>query len=486
MVKLAVAVTLLATFLASALADSVSTAAVGIKHVLVHEAHGYHDEVWAAFLGDLGASPHIKTTFSRHYVRWNMPVITDTFPSVNPLTIVGFNASKPEFPITPEMVIENKVDYILSISCDASLYYLPAEFQRLYHDTDVKLLCVNHDTHNMAGAVKQYHDVTKLWIDAGRITFLVLSEHVGKALQKQMLSRGSKPISYEVYIPVFDLPAGIETATAEDKQMQFVIQGNFEPGRRDYDLVFDHFRKGLAALSPATKKPKLVLIGSGKPLAIPSDLKANVDMHMNLEYPEYYKTLGRSAALLPAFGQASYYTEKASSTINAAIIGGVTIIGNQTMLDSYTFLDDRVVFKMQPGESDVQAAMRYLALDTATRNSRLKYIREYRHRITKQNRELLEELINPQAAAAFRASHSAVGAFSGYVDRVKSVPTEHPRSSGAGFVVFIGLVVAFVFRRSLVMQARQMKYTYLGGRENFVPVSMARNEFSAPNMRSAA
>ncbi|KAJ9475060.1 hypothetical protein PHBOTO_004938 [Pseudozyma hubeiensis] len=486
MVKWALAVTLLATFLASALAVSVTTAADGIKHVLVHEAQGYHDEVWAAFLADLGASPHIKTTFSRRNVRWNMPVITDTFTSVNPLTIVGFNTSKPQFSITPEKVIENKVDYILSISCDASIYFSPEEFQRLYHNTDVKLLCVNHDTHDMAGPVKQYHDVTKMWIDSDRITFLVLSEHVGKALQKQMLSRGSKPISYEVYIPVFDLPAGIETATAEDKQMQFVIQGNFETGRRDYGRAFDHFRKGLAALSPSAKKPKLVLIGSGKPLAIPSDLKGNVDMHLNLQYPEYYKTLGRSAALLPAFGQAAYYTNKASSTINAAIIGGVTIIGNQTMLDSYTFLDDRIVFKMQPGESDVQAAMRYLALDTATRNSRLKYIREYRHRIIKQNRELLEELINPQAAAAFRASHSAAGAFSEYVDRVKSVPTEHPRSSGAGFVVFIGLVVAFVFRRSLVMQARQMKYTYLGGRENYVPVSMARNEFSAPVMRSAA
>ncbi|SPO30579.1 uncharacterized protein UTRI_05196 [Ustilago trichophora] len=464
--------------LGSVVATPVTTSAQpSIKHVVLRESEGYHDEVWAPLLTDLASSPYIKTTFSRHWVRWNMPNITDRISFVNPPHLQGWGTSDlGEFPITPEAVLENKVDYILDVSCDADVYYRPAEYQRLFHETNVKLLCVNHDTHNFAGTVKQYQDVTKLYIDADRITFLVLSEHVGKNLQKQFVSRGSKPVNYEVYVPVMDLPQGIETERAEDKEKAFVIQGNFESGRRDYNQVFQHLREGLAALPSGTaesEKPKLVLIGSGKKLEIPEDLTKNVDIHMNLEYPEFYKTLGKSAVLLPAFGRPAYYIEKASSTINAAIIGGTVIIGNQTMLDAYTFLNDQIVFNTNPGESDVQAAIRYLSLDKATRNHRLKYIREYRHRLIRKNRALLEELINPAAVASSKSTKAIVGQ---YLDAAKSIPVEHPHSSGAGFVVFLGLIVAFIFRRSLVRQYKSFKGQYFAAQNaerNYIPVSMS-------------
>lgn len=378
-----------ATPVANTVASTSTASQPEIKHVLLRESEGYHDEVWAPFLTDLASSPFIRTTFSRHYHRWNMSNITDRIQFVNTPNLRGFGyKNKAEFPITPEQIIENKVDYLLTVSCDADLYYRPAEYQRLFHQTNVKLLCVDQNTHNLAGAIKQYNDVTKHWIDSDRITFLVLSEHVGKNLQKQMIQRSSKPIDYEVYIPVMDLPKGIETEHAEEKQKAFVIQGNFESGRKDYNKVFQHLRDGLKMLptgTPPSERPKLVLIGSGKKLEIPKDLAANVDMHMNLEYPEFYKALGQSAVLLPAFGSPQYYTQKASSAINAAIIGGTVIIGNQTMLDSYTFLDDNIVFSTQPGESDVQAAMRYLSLDKTTRNNQLQYIREYRHKTIRQN-----------------------------------------------------------------------------------------------------
>lgn len=472
--------------LSSALASPVTPNTPNLKHVLLRESEGYHDEVWAPFLTDLASSPYIKTTFSRHYYRWNMPEITDRIPFVNPPTLRGFGTSnKEEFPITPEHILENKVDYLLTVSCDADIYWRPAEYQRLFHETNVKLLCVDHDTHNHAGAIKHYGDVTKLWIDADRITFLVLSEHVGKNLQKQMTSRGSKPVEYEVYVPVLDLPQGIETEKAEDKQKGFVIQGNFEAGRRDYNQVFQHLREGLAALpaaTPESEKPKLVLIGSGNKLDIPADLVHNVDMHMNLEYPEFYKTLGKSAVLLPAFGGPAYYTEKASSTINAAIIGGTVIIGNQTMLDSYTFLNDQIVFSTNPGESDVQAAMRYLSLDRTTRNNRLKYIREYRHQLIRQNRALLEQLINPEAVAANKPTKSTVGQ---YLDAAKSIPTEHRGSSGAAFVLFLGLVLAVIFRRSLVRHYRSLKAQYFDDRRSerdYMPVS--RPSVDSPVMRA--
>ncbi|SPO31157.1 uncharacterized protein UTRI_05196_B [Ustilago trichophora] len=478
-----------ALLLSSTLATPVTTSAQpSIKHVLLRESEGYHDEVWAPFLADLASSPHIKTTFSRHYHRWNMPNITDRIPFVNPPTLQGFGTShKTEFPITPEAVLEKKVDYILTISCDADFYWRPAEYQRLFHETDVKLLCVNHDTHNVAGAIKQYRDVTKLWIDANRIIFLVLSEHVGKNLQKQLAARGSKPVNYEVYVPVMDLPQGIETERAEDKEKAFVIQGNFESGRRDYNKVFQHLRDGLAALPAGTtesEKPKLVLIGSGKKLEIPQDLTKNVDMHMNLEYPEFYKTLGKSAVLLPAFGGPAYYTEKASSTINAAIIGGTVIIGNQTMLNAYTFLNDKIVFNTNPGESDVQAAIRYLSLDQTTRNDRLKYIREYRHQLIRQNRALLEELVNPSAVASQASNKSTKAMVGQYFDAAKSIPAEHPHSSGAGFVVFLGLILAFIFRRSLVRQYKSIKGQYFAeqtAERDYIPVSMS----NTPVMRAA-
>lgn len=475
----------------SAIASPVTSSQPEVKHVLLRESEGYHDEVWAPFLTDLGSSPYIKTTFSRHYHRWNMPNITDRIQFVNPPELYGWgHPNKNEFAITPEEIINKKVDYLLTVSCDADVYYRPEQYQRLFHETDVKLLCVDHDTHNWSGAVKKYDDVTKLYIDSDRITFIVLSEHVGKALNKAMVDRGSKPINYVVYIPVMDLPEGIETEHAEDKQKAFVIQGNFVAGRRDYNTVFNHLREGLAALpagTPEAEKPKLVLIGSGQKLEIPKDLTNNVDMFMNLEYPEFYKTLGRSAVLLPAFGSPKYYVEKASSTINAAIIGGTVIIGNQTMLDSYTFLDNEIVFSTLPGESDVQAAMRYLALDKTTRNNKLRYIRDFRHKVIKQNRALLEQLINPEAVAASQSSTKAIVGH--YFEKAKAIPTQHPHSSGAGFVVFIALILAFIFRKTLFKKAALLKSQYLTTNNRatdgqYIPVSMS-DMGPSPIMRSA-
>ncbi|SNX86956.1 uncharacterized protein MEPE_05665 [Melanopsichium pennsylvanicum] len=472
--------------LSTILASSILPSTPSIKHVLLRESEGYHDEVWAPFLTDLASSPYIKTTFSRHYPRWNIVNITDRIQFVNSPTLQGFGTSnKNEFEIVPQAIIEHKVDYILDVSCDADLFYRPEYYQRLYHQTNVKLLCVNHDTHDYAGALKAYNDVTKLYIDSDRITFIVLSEHVGKALNAQMLKRGSKQITYKVYIPVLDLPQGIETETADQKGKAFVIQGNLEAGRRDYGTLFQHLREGLAAIpagTPDSEQPRLVLIGSGKKLQVPQDLTKNVEIHMNLEYPEFYRTLGRSAVLLPAFGTSEYYTAKASSTINAAIIGGTVIVGNQTMLNSYTFLNDKIVFLTNPGESDVQAAMRYLALDEKTRNERLQYIRKYRHDLIQQNRVLLDELINPEAVADAKSIRMGVGQ---YMDKAKQIPVQHPHSSGAGFVIFIAMVLALVFRRNIVRQCRAWKSQYVessAGRAG-IPVSM--EQLNSPLMRSS-
>ena len=474
----------------SSVATPVQTTTPALKHVLLRESEGYHDEVCAPLLTDLGSSPYIRTTFSRHYHRWNMPNITDRIQFVNPAHIQGYDTNEAEFDISPPHLIANQIDYILDVSCDADVYYRPEMYQRIFHDTNVHLLCVDHDTHNWSGAVKKYNEVTRLFIDADRITFIVLSEHVGKALQQQFMARGSKPINYHVYIPVFDLPQGIEVENSEDKQKAFVIQGNFEPGRRDYNTVFQHLRDGLAALpanTPSEEKPKLVLIGSGKPPSIPTDLQANIDMHTNLEYPQFYSTLSKSAVLLPAFGSFKYYVEKASSTINAAIIGGTVIIGNQTMLDSYTFLDNNIVFTTNPGESDVQAAIRYLSLDKTTRNNRLKYIREYRHKLIRQNRALLDQLINPDAVAA--AQKSTINSLAGhYFQEAKSIPVDHPHSSGAGFLIVLGLILAIIFRRSLVKQYRRIKSQYVEQRQlhdtaEYIPVSMSN--VATPSMRPA-
>ncbi|KAF6767057.1 hypothetical protein PSEUBRA_002205 [Kalmanozyma brasiliensis GHG001] len=455
--------------LGTTMASPASRSSSDLKHVLLRESEGYHDEVYAAFLSDLGASPYIKTTFSQHYSRWGMPEITSSFPFINPLTTQGFNhTNSREFEITPQAIIENKVDAILSVSCDYDVDKRTAEWQRLFHETDVQLLCVYHDPGGHSGPGKYYDSLTKLWIDADRITFLVLSEHVGKWLQDDMTKRGSKPIHWEVYIPVFELPQGIRTERAEDKHKSFVIQGNFESGRRDYNAVFQRFGEGLASLPAGTskaEKPGLVLIGSGKPLKIPANLADNVDMHMNLEYPAFYKTLGQSSVLLPAFASPLYFIKKASSTINAAIIGGTIIIGDQKMLDAYTFLDEEIVFKTLPGESDVQAAMRYLALDKATRNRKLTYIRGYRARIIQQNRALLNELVNPAAVAADH--HGVLG---DYLHAAKSVPAEHPSSTASAFVFLIGIALAFIFRRTLVTQVRQLMDRLSTNKRDYLPV----------------
>lgn len=446
-----------------------------LKHVLLRESMGFHDEVYAAFLSDLGASPYIKTTFSQLRSRWGMAEITDSMSFINPLTAQGAHHTNGRtFEITPQAIIEAKVDTIIAVSCDSDFEWRSAEWQRVFHETDVQLICVCHSPGGVSGTAKFYESTTKLWIDADRITFLVLSEHVGKYLQADMTKRGSKPVRWEVYVPVFELPERIRTDKAEEKRKSFVIQGNFESNRRDYNAVFQRFSEGLASLpakTPKAEKPGLVLIGSGKPLKIPANLTDNVEMHLNLDYPDYYKTLGQSSVLLPAFGSSEYFFKKASSTINAAIIGGTIIVGDKKLLDTYTFLDEEIVFKTLEGESDVQAAMRYLALDKAKRNRRLSYIRGYRARIIQQNRALLNELVNPAAVAADRG-----GVIGHYYHAAKSMSAEHPSSTASAFVFLVVIALAFICRKTIVTQLRRVMDRASTNKGNYLPIGSHSTE----------
>lgn len=59
-----------------------------------------------------------------------------------------------------------------------------------------------------------------------------------------------------------------------------------------------------------------------------------------------------------------------------------------------------------------------------------------------------------------------------YFDAATAIPVDPPHSSGAGFVVMLGFIVAFIFRRKLIKQYSMLRAQYTS---NTVPVSMSHS-----------
>mmetsp|Transcript_17798 Transcript_17798/g.38324 ORF Transcript_17798/g.38324 Transcript_17798/m.38324 type:complete len:401 (+) Transcript_17798:100-1302(+) len=148
------------------------------------------------------------------------------------------------------------------------------------------------------------------------------------------------------------------------------------------------------------------VLGKGLPseLAVPPELKDDVEHHSRLPYPEFWSRIHHSLALVPAFGMPVYYESRISSTILASLITGTPVIAEQRLLDTYTFLTPDHVFLRQPGEDEAAAMYRIARMREEEVLARRQALGELRDQMNARARDMFIKLLEAAQGAAAAAA----------------------------------------------------------------------------------
>ncbi|KAL4425034.1 hypothetical protein ABPG77_001812 [Micractinium sp. CCAP 211/92] len=124
------------------------------------------------------------------------------------------------------------------------------------------------------------------------------------------------------------------------KARHLCIQGSLNPRRRDYAGAFAAASHPAVLAQLRARNESLLLVGSGSDagLPVPPVLRPHVRILANLPYEDYYATLSNCRAILTAFGSDVYITNKASSTLAAALQVGTPVLTEDSVLAAYAYL----------------------------------------------------------------------------------------------------------------------------------------------------
>ncbi|KAL6768522.1 hypothetical protein ACKKBF_B11060 [Auxenochlorella protothecoides x Auxenochlorella symbiontica] len=111
---------------------------------------------------------------------------------------------------------------------------------------------------------------------------------------------------------------------------------------------------------------------------------------------EYYEVMHGCVAILPAFSSDEYYTDRASSTMGAALISATPLIATPEMLRVYSFLSRESVFLVDPTLPYVETMRRVLALPPSVRQAKLQGMQLLRRQLLQKNIKMLEDLLGPR------------------------------------------------------------------------------------------
>ncbi|KLO11988.1 hypothetical protein SCHPADRAFT_921523 [Schizopora paradoxa] len=243
-------------------------------------------------------------------------------------------------------------------------------------DKKFKLVCI---VHNFRDNGWQRH-ITP-WATRGAIRLLPIASHVGRTFRNNFRQLADNPepdllyamyeyVQIDVHAPVLDLPDYGPRST-RDQITRAVVQGGFDPGRRDYTHIFKDLSDALKADPGAwgylplgqgreeyTPLPQtdeenyeepftLHLAGNGN-LDVPRELKQVLRFHVNLDYPEFYAVMQSMDVVIPAFVNFDYFDFQASSTVAMAVECDIPLITTVRMRKAYEYIDDERVTITRP------------------------------------------------------------------------------------------------------------------------------------------
>lgn len=362
--------------------------------VAVLESEGCHDEVTAALVYAFAQQPLTNVTLYLKKARFGIqPIYHSFFSSGRPGADAPVRATSRDF--SPRNLQQAAPHVVVMVTGEFD-FALDAGLAHLFeHSPNTRLLCVIHhaDWWRVVEDDAATHELVAKaapWIASRRITFLTLSPHVHHYLLKTITPTWKTlidvPPRIETFVPVFPVDPALSSATAFNlgaEEIGFAIQGNASPGRRNYTKVVLQ----LAELRRHKTAPDVrlhLLSGSSaiEQVAIPAEVAEHVVVHRSLDYADYYRLLGQNVALLTAFESNAYYYERASSTIPAALISGTPVIADQRLLDAYSYLDRSLVWFREPGEEEMDVAVK-VARETSAEERRARSAQ-----VRRKNRDL--------------------------------------------------------------------------------------------------
>ncbi|BFZ62482.1 hypothetical protein YB2330_003576 [Saitoella coloradoensis] len=328
-------------------------------NVALLESTSAHDEVIAAFVYPMMQIPGVDF---KHYLkaqRFDIGEVYNTFPmhkssklSIHPIEEVT-------------ELVDAQVDLVILATCEVDIKWQDETLKRLLEESpSTQLVCILHhaDKWDKDSYLQPY---TKPWIESDRVTMLVLSPHVKTHLEVNLVPKWTgytKEPRIEVFPPVFPFTKSASDGGAhvQQKEAAFTLQGDFSSKRRDYGGVLSTLGALIHSPKLAEEDEKLTLhlLGQGKPPTIPDNVVDNVKIDQKLNYTDFYSILSDSFAVLTAFGEETYFSEKASSSVPASIISGCPLIADQRTLETYRYLDDDMVWIKAAGEDDMDVIAR--------------------------------------------------------------------------------------------------------------------------------
>ena len=334
--------------------------------VSIVESGGSHEEVVAAFTHAFGSQKNARLSLYLLLKRFGLKDLIESFslPSISSPIKSSYDF--------PRLYDDNTVPHVLVLTtCELDLIRIDQAIHGLLDTGKTYLFCVVHHADKWAEEEKLQIE-TWQWIEQGRITFLTLSPHTAEYFKSTAIARWSLKdyVFVDYFTPVYPVPhnRSIDDLVGED-ELAFVMQGDFDGRRRNYGSIFSQLEKFIESpeFSNADKSLNLHLLGHGSAPLVPTKLKEHVVIDSNIEYLDYYAVLDHSFALLPAFATDEYLDRKASSSIPAALIGGVPVVATQAMLDAYTYLTKDIVWLQKHGETDMDVVGRVLQMSADER-----------------------------------------------------------------------------------------------------------------------
>lgn len=340
--------------------------------VAVLETKGCHDEVSSSFLSAFGHMDDVRVHAYLKERRFGIDALFDELPGRHRRHVAGLD----EF--EPYKVQNFNPDIVLTVTSEYDIRASEAilTFETLFHNTSATLFCVIH--HPSEIEIEGMFNRYKPWMEAKRIRFITLSEHVSKYLRDAIL-RGhwaewmdSEDIPVSTFPPVFVVKdIDMNNTISEGQRQRFALQGDLVVVRspnRDYSGTFEKYGEMLERSKDADFE--LYVLGDGALPEVPEAAKDSVHFETGLPYVEFYRLLHSATALLPAFASDEYTRVKASSTVPASLIAGSPLIADRQLLLAYTYLDEEDVYLREEGEDEVDAMARICRLPQAERHGK--------------------------------------------------------------------------------------------------------------------
>lgn len=373
--------------------------------VAVLETKGCHDEVTASFFSALGQMSDCRVEGYLEEQRYGIDEIYEQLPGEQRRRIKTrkqFQSSTLRY-FQPDIVISVTSEFdVIDEKAKKGLGYL-------FNETEAVLFAVVHHPDELLKKSWRARAM-KRWIDAGRLRFITLSDHVTDYLLDHVISNwtmegvisaeSTQSLFVNTYPPIFTIPsiAKAESPLSDDEERtRFAIQGDLVTVRspnRDYYGTFKNFSRLLGEKTPAERNNmELYVLGDGEIPRIPKNVTKYVKFEVGAPYPDFYDIIHSATALLPALATDEYLYSKASSTIPASLIAGAPLIADEELLAAYTYLSEDVVYMRNPGESEIDAAARIAALPPKERAAKSRIVRRKNRKMAKDASHLLRAMI---------------------------------------------------------------------------------------------